>query len=270
MLSLERIQKARDAGYDDDAIVSSIERNDPEFAKRIKKAREAGYESSVILDSIYRNQGNKKEAETRQPSNVPASNDMNRIKNEVQDTPTPQIPQEINQSNVKPLYMENSVTERLDPVSQRLRQSGYEPDVSDEFERLSEGGTREVLKTLLSLGHAGDPEVKENLGEISKGAASGATLGLSEYVPGLETKGDLASGIGEFAGETIPISGLSKLFVKPLVNIAKKSPKYKTALESFARLTGMTALGTVYGGTKDAIKTGEMPTREDLLKHGAS
>ena len=270
MLSLERIQKARDAGYDDDAIVSSIERNDPEFAKRIKKAREAGYDSSTILGSIFRNHGKSKagnESTVSQPASQNTYIGFNDDKNVISNT---QKPQEINQSNVKPLYMENSVMERLDPVSQRLRESGYEPDVSEEFERLSQGGTREVLKTLLSLGHAGDPEVKENLSELAKGAASGATLGLSEYVPGLETKGNLASGIGEFAGETIPISGLSKLFVKPLVNIAKKSPKYKTALESFARLTGMTALGTVYGGAKDVIKTGEMPTREDLLKHGAS
>lgn len=51
-LSLDRINKAREAGYDDDKIVDSIERRDPEFGSRIKKAREAGYDSKTIMQSI--------------------------------------------------------------------------------------------------------------------------------------------------------------------------------------------------------------------------
>lgn len=53
-LSLERINKAREAGYSDDDIVDSIARKDPEFGSRIKKAKETGYNSSSIVNSIER------------------------------------------------------------------------------------------------------------------------------------------------------------------------------------------------------------------------
>lgn len=51
-LTLDRINKAREAGYDDDKIIDSIQRRDPEFGKRIAKAREAGYDSKKIMQSI--------------------------------------------------------------------------------------------------------------------------------------------------------------------------------------------------------------------------
>jgi len=54
MLTLERINKARQAGYDDDAIVDSISRNDPAFGERISKAKNSGYDSSAIMQSIER------------------------------------------------------------------------------------------------------------------------------------------------------------------------------------------------------------------------
>ena len=51
-VSLERIQAARDAGYDDDAIIRSVSRADPEIAENISKAMEEGYDSSSIMRSI--------------------------------------------------------------------------------------------------------------------------------------------------------------------------------------------------------------------------
>lgn len=51
-LSLDRINKARKAGYDDDTIIESIQRRDPQFAERITKARNAGYDSATIMQSI--------------------------------------------------------------------------------------------------------------------------------------------------------------------------------------------------------------------------
>lgn len=51
-LSLDRINKARQAGYSDEDIIDSIERKDPTFGSRIKKAKEVGYDSVAIMDSI--------------------------------------------------------------------------------------------------------------------------------------------------------------------------------------------------------------------------
>lgn len=51
-LSIDRIRKAREAGYDDDKILDSIEKRDPEFGARIKKARDSGYDSAKIMQSI--------------------------------------------------------------------------------------------------------------------------------------------------------------------------------------------------------------------------
>ncbi len=51
-LSIDRIRKAREAGYDDDKIIDSIEKRDPELGARIKKAKESGYDSAKIMQSI--------------------------------------------------------------------------------------------------------------------------------------------------------------------------------------------------------------------------
>lgn len=51
-LSMDRINKARQAGYSDDDIVDSISRRDAGFGERIKRARESGYDSTAILQSI--------------------------------------------------------------------------------------------------------------------------------------------------------------------------------------------------------------------------
>ena len=51
-LSLDRINKAREAGYDDDTIIDAIHKRDPEFGQRIQKAKDAGYDSKTIMQSI--------------------------------------------------------------------------------------------------------------------------------------------------------------------------------------------------------------------------
>lgn len=51
-VTLDRIQAARDAGHDDDEIVKSISKFDPELAEGISKAQQAGRNSSAIMRSI--------------------------------------------------------------------------------------------------------------------------------------------------------------------------------------------------------------------------
>ncbi len=76
-LDLQRINAAYQAGYDDDKILESIERNDPEFGQRIKTARESGYDSQTIMGSIK----NRLDQQNNQPSNpepqVPSASGVN-------------------------------------------------------------------------------------------------------------------------------------------------------------------------------------------------
>ena len=50
--SIDRINAARQAGYDDDTIIQAISDYDPDFGSRIQSARDAGYDSSTIMKSI--------------------------------------------------------------------------------------------------------------------------------------------------------------------------------------------------------------------------
>lgn len=133
-----------------------------------------------------------------------------------------------------------------DVVSEELRSKGYEPDFSEELERAYGYGSAEGVR----------------------GLASGATLGLSEKVPGLETKGNAASVTGELVGSVLPIEFMINAFGKPLTKIAQKSPYFKKSLETLANLTGVGLGGAVYGGTKQAIEKDEIPSANDVLEHG--
>lgn len=103
-----------------------------------------------------------------------------------------------------------------------------------------------------------------------KGAASGASLGASEYVPGLNPEeDDLLFGIGEFAGAALPITKLYNFLGKPLVSLAAKSPYAKKALGSLARMTGFGLTGAAYESTKQTVKEQKPPTPEEIVKYGA-
>lgn len=103
----------------------------------------------------------------------------------------------------------------------------------------------------------------------TKGAASGATFGLSEYVPGLEPEeDDMLFGFGELVGSALPISKLYNLLGKPLVKLAAKSPYARKALESLARMTGFGLTGGTYESAKHVVKEQEAPSVEDVLKWG--
>lgn len=101
-LSLERIQQARDAGYDDETILSSIEKNDEEFGSRIKKARESGYDSDAIMQSInnrlsqvnqFRQQAQQEVSSTEQPEQLEAPTPAEKVIDIKQGTVGQQQPQ---------------------------------------------------------------------------------------------------------------------------------------------------------------------------------
>lgn len=143
---------------------------------------------------------------------------------------------------------------KIDVVSDELRNAGYEPDASEEFERAAERGQAEG----------------------TRGIISGASGGVSEHIPGLDTEDNIASTTGKLAGSVLPITGISKavgavgakVFSKPLMNLAAKSPVAAKALNAFGNIVGAGATGATYeAGT--TLAKGEMPSVEDVTKHGA-
>ncbi|MBS0655815.1 MAG: hypothetical protein JSR46_08565, partial [Verrucomicrobia bacterium] len=105
---------------------------------------------------------------------------------------------------------------------------------------------------------------------VAKGALSGATLGLSEKIPGLKPEeGEFMVGFGEFLGSALPISKLYNYLGKPLVTLAAKSPIAAKGLQSLARMTGFGLTGASYETGKEVIKTGEVPSASEVAKYGA-
>lgn len=144
---------------------------------------------------------------------------------------------------------EDSPTSYSNVVDEELQSKGYEPDITEEFERMYELGDREGAKGLIA----------------------GSTLGLSKLVPGLKPGDNIAALGSEFIGSFIPINALSRFIAAPLINIASKSPVFQSQLSSLASMMGMAATGAVVGGLEEATESGEfkMPSTEDVVAHGA-
>lgn len=105
-----------------------------------------------------------------------------------------------------------------------------------------------------------------------KGVSSGATLGASEYIPGMDiTENDFGTKAGKFIGAAAPIGGFLKLggvAAKPLVTAASKSPFAAKQLASAANLLGVGIGGAGYGAAESLIG-GKIPSVEELGKDGA-
>lgn len=133
-----------------------------------------------------------------------------------------------------------------DPVSENMRAQGYEPDFSEELERAAAYGTLEAWK----------------------GVLSGATFGLSEKIPGFKGGNNAATKTGEVLGSFAPITGLINVYGKGLGYVAKASPYFKKSLEFLTGITSMGLAGGTYGGIKHTVEKGELPSTNEVLKHG--
>ena len=93
-LSLDRINRARESGYDDDQIVEAISKRDPEFGQRVQRAKESGHNSTAILQSIEK----KLNAPLNTEVNTPVQQDNTPAIQQNANTPTsPEIPDNSNQ-----------------------------------------------------------------------------------------------------------------------------------------------------------------------------
>ena len=119
-------------------------------------------------------------------------------------------------------------------------------DITDEFERIYERGDQQA----------------------AAGLVSGASLGITENIPGLETGDNVAAIGGKVIGSTLPIGKMISLFGKPFVTLAQKSPILARQLEGLANLTGVGLAGGTYGAVTGLTEDGKMPTIDDFLEHG--
>ena len=140
---------------------------------------------------------------------------------------------------------EKKVSLLQDIVSQDLRAQGYEPDFSEELERLGGLGTAEALR----------------------GVFSGASFGLTEKIPGLQTENNIASGTGKALGALLPITRLFKVFGGGLTKLAAKSPILQKQATSLANLLGITTAGVAHFEGEELVK-GRQPSGEELLDKG--
>lgn len=117
----------------------------------------------------------------------------------------------------------------------------YEPDFSEELERQSEIG-----KT-----------------EAARGIVSGATLGLSEHIPGLKPEDNFAGGAGKAIGSIPLLSKLIGGYQQGGRLITKNAP-------NFIKKAGDVAATGVAGGTYESAKSfaqGHIPDDQEILKN---
>lgn len=132
-----------------------------------------------------------------------------------------------------------------DVISKELRSKGYEPDPYEEIERAAELGNAEGMRGLLS----------------------GASLGVTENIPGFKPGDNIASGTGKFIGSLLPISKIGGFFGEKGAALAAKSPIFKNSLGALANLVGAGLTGATYEGATELGK-GELPSVEEMIEHG--
>lgn len=206
-LSLERINRARQAGYGDDEIVESISRNDPSFGERIQRARDAGYDSSAIMQSI----------EKRLSSSPEFPDNSNFKKTEIREK----------EADVKPRFMAGDQNRELKPTQPNVLentqsfvpQKDQSKGLLNSFSKgLRESASGELAKRVFSDQEkeqaAQDPTFWEQLvqsaGTITGdapyivagttlGGALGATLGSVGGPPGSALGGAVGGAFGSLA-----------------------------------------------------------------------
>ncbi len=111
---------------------------------------------------------------------------------------------------------------------------------------------------------------------FTKGALSALSFGGSEKIPGLkQEKGELLGGFGELVGSLAPIGAFAKgayqalrFFSYPVRAAAKNSPTLLRGIDALTGITSMGLAGGAYHTAETVVKEGELPSTNDVLKHG--
>lgn len=107
--------------------------------------------------------------------------------------------------------------------------------------------------------------------ELPMGFSSGASVGLSELIPGFEKpeEDNVAFSFGQAVGSTVPIAAAENFFIRPVVEFAKKSPILARQLGALASITGWGVTGAATKGAED-IFTGKELSVDNMIEHGTT
>ena len=117
-----------------------------------------------------------------------------------------------------------------------------------------------------------DKEELQKTGKTLQGFASGATIGLSENIPGMERdKEDTSSEAARFIGSFLPFSAAMKIIQNPITKKtaewAMKSPYAQQSLAYMGKLLGIGTAGAAYKGAEEAFQ-GEIPDPRKMADEG--
>lgn len=294
MLSLERINKAREAGYDDDQIVESISKKDPDFGSKISKAREAGHTSQSILQSIEKrlsasensnvkplyieeNPSNVKRVDIENDANVKQldiekpreQNIFKAFQSGLQSSASGQLSQAINGKTESELMQDPTFWEKL-------AHSGG--DIAGDLPYMLIGGV--VGRTLGSAAGSAFGGVGAPIGGALGGSAGSLALpsfmkqALKEYN---QHEGDLS--FGEFlqqadrtASETLKSGAFGVILgtLQKAVPLLEKIPGVGSLFSSKpAQKAAQIATETAAAATIPPVTEGRLPTGEDFAQAAA-
>jgi hypothetical protein len=203
-------------------------------------------------------------------------------------------------------YSDNEITEHLSSIHKDFdlkaaRKAGYSPQEINEHlssylsnKKEEEFGEQKSIGKGLYEVQIKSPEELKNMSfedkrsyaqdlqreqqlrhsrEFTKGGLSGATFGLSEKIPGFEQEENAgpAGTVGNLVGTFAPLGIFLKaggLAARPLVALAESSSIGARALSSLASMFGVGIGGAAYE-TTDELAHGNIPSVQDVLKHGA-
>lgn len=171
------------------------------------------------------------------------------------------------------------------PIDDELPEGDWEEDLPEGDWEVTEPDTQatdliaqyipEAVKdTYNYLNRPGEPSTPAAL-SLLKGGASGATLGATEYIPGLGDDDSWMYMLGKTTGASLPISKLTNFLNDKTIKFAAKSKYAQEQLSALGNLSGwalnagsLATAGTLYDTATEAVK-GETPSLESFLKHGA-
>jgi len=150
---------------------------------------------------------------------------------------------------------------------------------SQELPRLESSPRMEKSSFWEKLGKAGAYQAQtsnavtpEGAGMIVRqgpaGALEGLTLGAVDVLPPKNEEEGFIREIFRMYGVQGPIS-LANKAIAPLVTLARSSPIFPRTLAALTRLTGIGATGAGIKTAEELFKSGELPTKEEVLKEGA-
>jgi hypothetical protein len=105
--------------------------------------------------------------------------------------------------------------------------------------------------------------------QLPAGVLEGITLGAVDLAHPTEEGEQVIREVGKLWGLTGPISLINKA-LSPVYALARSSPIAPKAIEAFARLTGAGVTGATVATGQKYFKEGELPSKEELLKEGAT